>query len=94
MSSLEWKEAALEATYYAQARIFFFRSWNLNKADLNDSHKIILIWVLADAAPQFIIYMQQSLSQPFPLPLSQLSYDWLSLVNKRLEQQVGGASVL
>lgn len=43
------------------------------------------------AAPHFNLCLKQA---PFSLPLSQLFSYWLLFTNRRIEWQVGGASVL
>lgn len=60
------------------------------RAALHDSQsKIILLYLILCAAPQFILHLKPAVLAP-PV-LRQLSFDWLPLINM-FEQLVGGVS--
>lgn len=46
------------------------------------------------AAPHFNLCLKQAVLAPFSHPLTQLFSYWLLFTNRRIEWQVGGASVL
>lgn len=55
--------------------------------------RIIFIYLIVgiSAAPQFIVYLEQTVPNTFSLQLT--SPDWLSDANRRFEEQVGGAEM-